>query len=121
MPGRDPGIHEADLSEPVVDAHGSSPWAEGPRDKPGHDACIARTQALRISALTGDGVDELLAALRQRIEQAYRIEAPVLTRARHLPSPQLTGTPEAVTTDLNTLTALGIRIAVNYVVYSMTH
>jgi putative flavoprotein involved in K+ transport len=33
-----------------------------------------------------------------------------LTRARHLPSPQLTGTPEAVTTDLNTLTALGIRI-----------
>jgi len=33
-----------------------------------------------------------------------------LTRARHLPSPQLTGTPEAVTTDLNTLTALGIRM-----------
>jgi putative flavoprotein involved in K+ transport len=33
-----------------------------------------------------------------------------LTRARHLPSPQLTGTPEAATTDLNSLTALGIRI-----------
>ena len=33
-----------------------------------------------------------------------------LTRARHLPSPQLTGTPEAMTTDLNTLTTLGIRI-----------
>jgi putative flavoprotein involved in K+ transport len=33
-----------------------------------------------------------------------------LTRARHLPSPQLTGRPEAVTTDLNTLTAQGIRI-----------
>jgi putative flavoprotein involved in K+ transport len=33
-----------------------------------------------------------------------------LTRARHLPSPQLTGTPEAITTDLNTLTALGIRL-----------
>jgi putative flavoprotein involved in K+ transport len=33
-----------------------------------------------------------------------------LTRARHLPSPQLTGTPQAITTDLNTLTALGIRI-----------
>jgi putative flavoprotein involved in K+ transport len=32
-----------------------------------------------------------------------------LTRARHLPSPQLTGTPEAITTDLNTLTALGLR------------
>ena len=34
-----------------------------------------------------------------------------LTRARHLPSPQLTGTPERTTTDLNTLTAKGIRIA----------
>jgi putative flavoprotein involved in K+ transport len=33
-----------------------------------------------------------------------------LTRARHLPSPQLTGTPEAITTDLNSLTALGIRL-----------
>jgi putative flavoprotein involved in K+ transport len=33
-----------------------------------------------------------------------------LTRARHLPSPQLTGTPQATMTDLNSLTALGIRI-----------
>jgi putative flavoprotein involved in K+ transport len=33
-----------------------------------------------------------------------------LTRARHLPSPQLTGTPEAVMTDHNSLTAQGIRI-----------
>jgi putative flavoprotein involved in K+ transport len=33
-----------------------------------------------------------------------------LTRARHLPSPQLTGTPGATMSDLNALTALGIRI-----------
>jgi putative flavoprotein involved in K+ transport len=33
-----------------------------------------------------------------------------LTRARHLPSPQLTGTPEAITTDLNMLAAQGVRI-----------
>ncbi len=33
-----------------------------------------------------------------------------LTRARHLPSPQLTGAPQATTTDLNALTAQGIRI-----------
>jgi putative flavoprotein involved in K+ transport len=32
-----------------------------------------------------------------------------LTRARHLPSPQLTGAPAAIT-DLNTLTAQGVRI-----------
>ena len=33
-----------------------------------------------------------------------------LTRARHLPSPQLTGTPRATMTDLNMLAALGVRI-----------
>ena len=33
-----------------------------------------------------------------------------LTRARHLPSPQLTGTPHRATTDLNSLTAQGVRI-----------
>ena len=33
-----------------------------------------------------------------------------LTRARHLPSPQLTGTPGAAIMDLNTLAARGIRI-----------
>ena len=33
-----------------------------------------------------------------------------ITRARHLPSPQLTGTHEATLTDLNSLTADGVRI-----------
>jgi putative flavoprotein involved in K+ transport len=33
-----------------------------------------------------------------------------LTRARHLPSPQLTGTPQAAITDLNRLAARGVRI-----------
>ena len=33
-----------------------------------------------------------------------------LTRARHLPSPQLTGAPEATAADLNALTAHGVRI-----------
>jgi putative flavoprotein involved in K+ transport len=33
-----------------------------------------------------------------------------LTRARHLPSPQLTGTPQATITDLNSLAAQGVRI-----------
>jgi tRNA modification GTPase len=39
--------------------------------------------AFPISALTGEGVDPLLAVLAARIAQSYRIEAPVLTRARH--------------------------------------
>jgi putative flavoprotein involved in K+ transport len=33
-----------------------------------------------------------------------------LTRARHLPSPQLTGTSQAAITDLNMLAAMGVRI-----------
>ena len=39
--------------------------------------------ALPVSALTGAGFDALLATLSDRIAQAYRTEAPFLTRARH--------------------------------------
>jgi tRNA modification GTPase len=38
---------------------------------------------LPISALTGEGIDALLSALGERVARSYRIEAPVLTRARH--------------------------------------
>jgi tRNA modification GTPase len=41
------------------------------------------TSALPISALTGEGIDTLLSALGERVRETYRIEAPVLTRARH--------------------------------------
>ena len=47
---------------------------------PGPDSPIA---ALPVSALTGEGIDGLLTVLRERVAQTYRIEAPVLTRARH--------------------------------------
>jgi len=39
--------------------------------------------ALPISALTGEGIDALLSALGERVAQTYRIEVPLLTRARH--------------------------------------
>jgi tRNA modification GTPase len=39
--------------------------------------------ALPISALTGAGIDALLSALGERVAQTYRLETPVLTRARH--------------------------------------
>jgi tRNA modification GTPase len=41
------------------------------------------SSALKGSALTGDGIDRLLSVLGERVAQTYRIEAPVLTRARH--------------------------------------
>jgi tRNA modification GTPase len=36
-----------------------------------------------VSALTGEGLDGLLGALGDRVAQNYRVEMPVLTRARH--------------------------------------
>ena len=40
-------------------------------------------EAIVVSALTGEGIDALLSALGERVAQTCRIEAPVLTRARH--------------------------------------
>jgi hypothetical protein len=37
LPGLVPGIHVLRACRKGVDAHGTSPWAEGPRDKPGQD------------------------------------------------------------------------------------
>ena len=45
--------------------------------------CGLPSLTLPISALTGEGIDALLSALGERVAQSYRIEAPVLTRARH--------------------------------------
>jgi tRNA modification GTPase len=73
MPGLDPGIH------------GNTPLSNGVdgRDKSGHDEGGAQGRVLPISALTGEGIDALLSVLGKRVAQAYRLEAPVLTRARH--------------------------------------
>ena len=52
----------------------------------------------------------LLVAARHGVLAERYDQVDDLTRARHLPSPQLTGTPQAATTDLNALTAQGVRI-----------
>jgi tRNA modification GTPase len=48
-----------------------------------HPNPLPASCAIRISALTGEGIDALLSVLGRRVAQTYRIEAPVLTRARH--------------------------------------
>jgi tRNA modification GTPase len=48
-----------------------------------HGAPSLPQAALAVSALTGARLDALLSALSARIAETYRIEAPVLTRARH--------------------------------------
>jgi tRNA modification GTPase len=45
--------------------------------------CNLPGSSLPLSALTGEGIDHLLSVLGDRVAQNYRIEAPVLTRARH--------------------------------------
>jgi tRNA modification GTPase len=74
----------------AADAAGASAW-------PGADTILVANKidlvpaagtglsppALPVSALTGEGIDKLLTVLRERVAQTYRIEAPVLTRARH--------------------------------------
>jgi tRNA modification GTPase len=64
--GLDPGIH-----------------ATTNRAADGRDEKMRCWEAVPVSALTGAGLDALLAALSDRIAQAYRLEAPILTRARH--------------------------------------
>jgi len=78
-----------DAARPA-DAAGASAW-------PGADTILVANKidlvpaagtelphaALPISALTGEGVEGLLAVLGERVAQSCRVEAPVLTRARH--------------------------------------
>ncbi|HEX3411785.1 MAG TPA: tRNA uridine-5-carboxymethylaminomethyl(34) synthesis GTPase MnmE [Stellaceae bacterium] len=78
-----------DTAHPA-DASGASAW-------PGADTILVANKidlvpaadtdpsrpALPVSALTGEGIDKLLTVLGERVAQTYRIEAPVLTRARH--------------------------------------
>jgi tRNA modification GTPase len=78
-----------DIAHPA-DAAGASAW-------PGADTILVANKidlvpaagadfppaALPVSVLTGAGIDRLLTVLGERVAQTYRIEAPVLTRARH--------------------------------------
>ncbi len=78
-----------DIAHPA-DAFGAMTW-------PGADTILVANKidlvpaagtdlspsALPVSALTGEGIDRLLTVLGERVAQTYRIEAPVLTRARH--------------------------------------
>jgi tRNA modification GTPase len=71
------------------DSRGASAW-------PGPDTLLVANKidlagdhagvpegALAISALTGEGISALVAALASRVAESYDIAAPVLTRARH--------------------------------------
>ena len=60
----------------------TSPRPSPPRGAERENEALPRA-AMAVSALTGEGLDALLSALSARIVETYRIEAPLLTRARH--------------------------------------
>ena len=116
MPGLGPGIHEIAMGAPDRSKRVDS------RDNPGHDERVGVEEGRLVgssegpspvSALTGEGLDALLAALAARIAAAYRIEAPVLTRARHRQALEAAAAAldRAIAADLAELRAEDLRLA----------
>jgi tRNA modification GTPase len=99
------------------DARGAAPW-------PGPDTLLVANKidlarervgagAIAVSALTGEGLRELIAALSSRIAQIYDVTTPVLTRARHREALEaaLAALRRSLAADLPELRAEDLRLA----------
>ena len=99
------------------DSRGAAPW-------PGPDTLLVANKidlarerigagAIAVSALTGDGLPELIAALSSRIAQFYDVATPVLTRARHREALEmaLAALRRSLDADLPELRAEDLRLA----------
>jgi len=105
---RDPG-HLPDGGVLVVGASATGVQLAGEIRRSGRSVTLAAGEHVRLPR-TYRGRDifwwlEATGLLAERYDQIDDV-----TRARHLPSPQLTGTSQAVMTDLNKLAAQGVRI-----------
>jgi putative flavoprotein involved in K+ transport len=105
---RDPG-HLPDGGVLVVGASATGVQLAGEIHRSGRPVTLAVGEHVRLPRrYRGRDIFWWLEATGLLAERYDEIDD--LTRARHLPSPQLTGAPGAVFSDLNALTALGIRI-----------
>ena len=99
------------------DARGAAPW-------PGPDTLLVANKidlarervgagAIAVSALTGEGLRELIAALSSRIAQIYDVTTPVLTQARHREALEaaLAALRRSLAADLPELRAEDLRLA----------
>ena len=101
------------------DAKGAAPW-------PGPDTLLVANKidlasgrdtpapaAISVSALTGEGLPALIAALSSRVARIYDGTAPVLTRARHRQALEtaLEGLGRSLAADLPELRAEDLRLA----------
>ncbi len=93
----------------VVGASATGVQLAGEIHRSGHPVTLAAGEHVRLPrTYRGRDIFWWLQATGLLAERYDQIDD--LTRARHLPSPQLTGTPEGVMTDLNSLTAQGVRL-----------
>ena len=105
---RDPG-QLPDGGVLVVGASATGVQLAGEIHRSGRPVTLAAGEHVRLPrAYRGRDIFWWLEATGLLAERYDQIDD--LTRARHLPSPQLTGTPKPRSTDLNTLTAQGVRI-----------
>ena len=105
---RDPG-QLPDGGVLVVGASATGVQLAGEIHRSGHPVTLAAGEHVRLPrTYRGRDIFWWLQATGLLAERYDQIDD--LTRARHLPSPQLTGTPERTTADLSTLAARGIRI-----------
>jgi tRNA modification GTPase len=99
------------------DARSAAPW-------PGPDTLLVANKidvarervcarAIAVSALTGEGLPELIGTLSSRIAQIYDVTAPVLTRARHREALEtaLAALRRSLAADLPELRAEDLRLA----------
>ena len=93
----------------VVGASATGVQLAGEIHRSGHPVTLAVGEHVRLPrTYRGRDIFWWLEATGLLAERYDQIDD--LTRARHLPSPQLAGTHEAAMTDLNSLTAQGVRI-----------
>jgi putative flavoprotein involved in K+ transport len=105
---RDPG-QLPDGGVLVVGASATGVQLAGEIRRSGRPVTLAAGEHVRLPrAYRGRDIFWWMAATGVLAERYDQVDD--LTRARHLPSPQLTGRPDAAITDLNSLTAQGIRV-----------
>jgi tRNA modification GTPase len=103
------------LGNPLPPAGGVA-RERGPFPPDDHARDCLPTDVFTMSALTGAGLDPLLAALAARIAETYRSEAPLLTRARHRQALEdaTASLHRALTAALPELRAEDLRLALRY-------
>jgi len=107
------GLSASALASPTSPQPSPPQGAEREREGAAIDRALLPTSVIPVSALTGEGLPALIAALVARIAKTYDIAAPVLTRARHREALETAHAAlrRSLATDLAELRAEDLRLA----------